>query len=420
MNKKTKQLYYILIYICIKGLLIKLIGHADTFNFLADIMIFYIAYKAPHGKKGELRELLGKGVLFSIGIFLLVGIISDFLNLTAPLTVIWGLRMILRYFLLFYAIIKLERNHDFIDFRKIIYNVFRWNVLVCFTEYLLDRTGDLMGGTFIGNGELSVFLLICLLCFSLDYFVKRISSRNFAIRMAIIFTIAIWAEIKLFYFLIPLSIYTIYVLIKKFSVTHIVILCVAYFSFVPVMEYVLSLYYDKQYVEHVFDYDNIVRETSHAGYNLSAIGRSFNRSTCIKQAEELFLTDPLHYAIGWGIGAGSNSDRFGTWINQKYRDTAYFYFTSSYVLIETGWIGYIAFLLMYLFIVFRFWKIYRNNEKNLVVKYWTVLGLTMSIMTFLFIWYNDRPYADYYLPFCLWAFCFLEIRRSKRISFDNE
>ena len=99
----------------------------------------------------------------------------------------------------------------------------------------------------------------------------------------------------------------------------------------------------------------------------------------------------------------------------KYRHTGYFYFTSSFVLIETGWIGYILFISIYLFIMLRFLYYYIKSKNN-QEKYWAAIGTMMGIMTFMFIWYNSAPYVDYYLPFMLWGFCFLGILKNKTIK----
>lgn len=419
MEKLRKYLYYIILFIFIKGVLIKFLGNKDVFDLMTDVLVFYIAYKVPRGEKGEVRSMLGKGVVWATGTFLFVGLLADLINLVPPLTVLWGVRMFARYFLLLYAIIKLCDAHDVGLFKGFLYRMFKWNVIACVVEFLLGRMGDSMGGTFVGNGQLILFLMICLILFTVDYFNRSISLVNFLIRIASVFVIAMWAEIKLLYFFVPLCVYTGYVLIRKFSIGHIITLTMAYFLLIPVMQFALSFYFGEKYVNDVFDRDYVEQETHHDGYNLAAIGRSFNRGTCIIKAESMFLQDPTHYYLGHGIGSGTNSGTFGTWIKQRYEDTAYFFFTSSYVLIETGWIGYIAFLLIYLFITIRFWKSFWHQEDD-AIRYWAALGMMMGLFTFMLIWYNDRPYADYYLPFILWAFCLLAIERKGKETDEDE
>ena len=92
-----------------------------------------------------------------------------------------------------------------------------------------------------------------------------------------------------------------------------------------------------------FDMEFIQEETSHA-YTLSeeAADFSFNRSTCVEMASTLILNDPIHLLFGYGVGSGNTSEKFGTWISATYsKITSYNWFTSSWLLIEYGWVGYI-------------------------------------------------------------------------------
>ena len=395
------------------------LGSKDVFDLITDILVLYIAYKAPRGETRETRGLLGTGVVWAATVFFSVGLFADVINIVPVPTIFWGVRMVARYFLLLYAIIKLCDYHDVDVFKKFIYKLFKWNAIACAIEMYLGYSGDVMGGSFVGNAQLILFMIISLIIFTTDFFNGKISLKSYIGRIVIIFVIAMWAEIKFLYFFTPLCVYSGYVLVRKFHVGHIIGLILAYSLLIPVMQLALRFYYPEEYVNKVFDMEYIEQETHHDGYNLSAIGRSFNRGTCVEKAETLLLQDPLHYWIGHGLGSGTNSGTFNTWINQRYRDTGYFYFTSSYLLIETGWIGYIAFLLVYLFITIRFWKAYWHQEDE-TIRYWATLGMMMGLFTFMLIWYNDRPYVDYYLPFILWAFCLLGVvRKGKEMDEDE-
>ena len=109
-----------------------------------------------------------------------------------------------------------------------------------------------------------------------------------------IFT-AMAAEIKIMYFTIPLAIYAVYVFIKKFSITHVITLIIAYFCLIPAMKTILLLMYNEQYVNKVFNIEAIEKETK-GSYNLSenAANISFNRSTCVEKATLIILKDEIH------------------------------------------------------------------------------------------------------------------------------
>lgn len=419
MTKQKKLLFYILFYIFVRGFLIILFGNSDMFNVLADVLVFYIAYKVKRKRLVAIKQSIGKPIKYSLYVFFTVGIIASLINAMPIVSLLWGIRMFLRYVVLFCVIYAICDENDAKYAHQKLYYLFNINAVSCLYDFLTGRIGDMMGGIFLGNSSLAVFLVMCVLIYTSDYFSKQISEYRLLFCISISFFIAMVAEIKFLYFVIPLCVYTSYVVMKKFSLFHVSLLVVAYFSLVPLLQYTLSIYYDDEYAEMVFDSEFIEEETTHKNYNLASEHQSFNRGTCVKMAEETFLVDPIHSAIGWGIGSGSNSSSFGTWIHYQFSQTAYFLFTSSYVLSETGWFGYISFLLFYFFVFVHFFSIYLRT-KDERIKYYAAIGMTMAGMTFLFIWYNDKPYADYYIVFILWAFCYVAIeRRRKLLEINN-
>ena len=82
--------------------------------------------------------------------------------------------------------------------------------------------------------------------FSADYLKKRMSLKVYALRIVFFFITAMWGEIKMLYFFLPLCVYGTYVLLKKMSLKHIAILIVAWISAIPILTMVLSLYYDEE------------------------------------------------------------------------------------------------------------------------------------------------------------------------------
>ena len=234
--------------------------------------------------------------------------------------------------------------------------------------------------------------------------------------IAIEMFIAMVAEIKIMYFTIPLAIYAVYVFTKKFSVKHILILVLAFFFLVPTMKSVMYLMYGEEYVNSTFDLDYIQEETSKS-YNLSAEAAdySFNRSTCVEMATTLILQDPIHVMFGYGIGSGNTSETFGTWISASYsKITSYNWFTSSWLLIEYGWVGYIIWILIILLLAYRLLRIYYKG-KDPVVKYWSSLGFVSVMFTPIMAWYNNIPYYNAYFIYLFWAICVGGIRERQKM-----
>lgn len=414
LSQNKKRVYYLVLFIFLKGFIASIIGFEEIMNVFADICVFYLAYKVSKSSSIQLKYILGKKLVVLINLFFFIGIVSAFVNFIPIPTILWGVRMFVRYFLLLYVVACTFHKSDIEWIRNFMYNIFKWNTFACLYQLYIYRTGDWMSGITHNNGELAILMVVFDLFFSMEYFMGRMTKYSLIYRFLITIFIAMWAEIKFLYFVLPLCIYSSYVLAKKTNFVNVLVLVIASLFFVPTMKYILSFYYSDEYIEKTFDTDEIVKETSHDRYNLAAEGVSFNRNTCIEKTNELFLYDPLHYAIGWGIGSGTNSGRFKTWIGFQHEQTAYFFFTSSYVLLETGWLGYLTFLLIYVFIMLRFlyyYVMYKDQQS----RFWSSFAIALCGFTFLFIWYNDTPYAYYYIPFVIWAFCFVAISRHNPI-----
>lgn len=414
--KQDKIFWGTLLFIFVKGFIIKTFGNFDLINLLADVLVIYCAVKTPKIQIKNVIKITGRPIIFSLFFFFLIGIIGDIVNSVPIKTSIWGIKNFLRFFLLTYSIIGRYKFLDSYTFKKLVTKLFYLNLLAITIDFFAGRKGDSMGGIFLGNGDLAIFLIVSLFLFTSDYFVGRKKKLLVVGAYVSSFIIAMLAEIKFLYLIIPMCLYLSYVLIKKMTIMNITVFILSCMFIVPSLKYALSFYYNDAYIEAIFNEEERDEYLSNSGYNLGMADNGFNRNTSIENVQLLFFRDNLTPSlVGYGLGSASNSKTFGTWIADKYRFTGYFFFTSSFVLIETGWIGYILFISIYLFIMLRFLYYYIKSKNN-QEKYWAAIGTMMGIMTFIFIWYNSAPYVDYYLPFMLWGFCFLGILKNKTIK----
>ncbi len=414
--KQDKIFWGTLLFIFVKGFIIKTFGNFDLINLLADVLVICCAVKTPKIQIQNVIKITGRPIIFSLFFFFLIGIIGDIVNSVPIKTSIWGIKNFLRFFLLTYSIIGRYKFLDSYTFKKLVTKLFYLNLLAITIDFFAGRKGDSMGGIFLGNGDLAIFLIVSLFLFTSDYFVGRKKKLLVVGAYVSSFIIAMLAEIKFLYLIIPMCLYLSYVLIKKMTIMNITVFILSCMFIVPTLKYALSFYYNEAYIEAIFNEEERDEYLSNSGYNLGMADNGFNRNTSIENVQLLFFRDNLTPSlVGYGLGSASNSKTFGTWIADKYRFTGYFFFTSSFVLIETGWIGYILFISIYLFIMLRFLYYYIKSKNN-QEKYWAAIGTMMGIMTFMFIWYNSAPYVDYYLPFMLWGFCFLGILKNKTIK----
>lgn len=213
-------------------------------------------------------------------------------------------------------------------------------------------------------------------------------------------------EIKLMYVMLPLTVYSAYFMVKKKNANMIIVTCLFAIFLVPFIRYTLSYYYDDNYIRKTLDRDEVGNYVEGSGYG--GVKQSINRNSCIEMTNTILLKNTHNLLAGYGLGSGSASDNFGTEIYKQYKETNYYYFTTSYVLVELGWIGYILFLCIYIFIFLRFLHLFRTY-RDYIIKFWTSLGLFISLVTFIMIWYAQGPYADYYFAYIIWGMCIVAI-----------
>lgn len=418
---KKKILYVVLYLILLNGLIQTYLLKSEFIPAIADVLIFYVAFTVRNNLRA-VNRMVGSFVV-ALYVLLLVGsTVVAVVNDMPFLSTLWGLRMVLRYLLLFMMVYKYFDANDIAKYKRIIFKFFWINAAVVAFQFFVERKdGDFIGGIFSFNGDLVMFNLFVTFLMSKEYFTGHLKKSRFLWLIAIEMFTAMVAEIKLMYFVIPLAIYAVYIFTKKFRAKHIIILAVAFFCLVPAMKAVMSLMYDENYVTNTFDIDAIEEETSH-DYNLSeeAMGLSFNRSTCVEKASAFILRDPNHLMFGYGIGSANTSQIFGTWISAQYsKITSYNWFTPSWLLIEYGWVGYVIWILILFGIVWRFFSIYRRSHDE-VLKYWSSLGTISAMFTYILAWYGNLPYFNAYFIYLFWAVCFTAISiRQKALQSGN-
>lgn len=74
-------------------------------------------------------------------LFWAVGLFSDAINLVKPTAVIWGVRMVFRYSLLFLLIIKNFDESDLYKLRKVLDYSFYINAVFVFLQFFMGVTG---------------------------------------------------------------------------------------------------------------------------------------------------------------------------------------------------------------------------------------------------------------------------------------
>lgn len=388
---QRKIILFIFFFISIWGILSNIFP--KSFYFITDLLLAYLSLNIlyKNSKLKQLYKLFKLNTLKYImwGIFV-VGIISSLINLIQPFLVIWELRSFFRGYLFFILCILYLKASDV----RLILSYFDFllylNLIICGFEYFfLHEKGDVLGGTFIGNGDLSLLCLIMIPYTIFRFFKYEITSKRFLFNFISFFAIASFAELKFIYYVIFLVSLLAILFVKKnkrikqyiISLPFILIIGIAIIINLMGKEYFNSLIDDEQITEYV---------TKEGGYGF--IEGSINRGTAIKQTEEIFFENKslINKYIGYGLGAACISNIFTGPLYAHYSWSNYWYFATSYILIEQGWIGFILFLLFWISLSYRYFSLSKTRKSSLILS-----CLFISSLMILNIWYNASIKGDF-------------------------
>ncbi len=407
---QRKVTLFIFFFISIWGILSNIFPR--SFYFIIDLLLVYLSLNILY-ENSKIRQLYRLFKLNSLkyimwGIFV-VGIISSLINLIQPLLVIWELRTFFRGYLFFTICILYLRLSDV----KLILSYFDillyLNLIICgFQYFFLHEKGDVLGGTFIGNGDLSLLCLIIIPYTIFRFFKYEITFKKFVFNFISLFAIASFAELKFIYYIIILvSLFAMFFVkrnkrIKQYiiSLPFIIFIGIAIIINLMGKEYFNSLINDEQITEYV---------TKESGYGF--IEGSFNRGTAIKQTQEIFFDNkpPINKYIGYGLGSACTSNIFTGPLYTDYAWTNYWYFATSYILIEQGWIGFILFLLFWILLSYRYFSLSKIKRNSLILS-----CLFISSLMILNIWYNASIKGDFiYILYIFLALPFILCKYNK-------
>lgn len=410
--KYDKLLVFFLLYwILYSGLIRIFIFNHDIFSIIPDCILLYLFIRAcRYKKKPKISQYINQFIPIFCSIFLVFGTISMLINGCFIIPYFWNIRFYLRALLTFYIIWQTMDINDCQKFKKIMYYAFLPNLLFCLIENSTGRGGDALGGLFGGgNMEMVLYLMLMTFLSTADYYNKKISKFKFLSIITVSLFLSFLGEIKLLYITIPLFWYIGNVLFHKFRFKQVITLAIGLLLFIPVMQFFLSFFYDTDYVESVFTMERTKAYTAESSFIVGQ-ENGMNRSSSIKMTNELILKDIPHLISGYGIGASSTSTIFYSPIGTKYRESFFFLFTPSYIMVETGWIGLILYLSLYMLLLCTFIKYYKKYYHDSILKYWATLGILSTIITFVLIWYNITPILIFLIFYCFFAFCLVAIR----------
>lgn len=341
-------------------------------------------------------------IIISLGIavYAFICFISASISLVDPVLVLWAIRNTFRGILFFELLIAfLDRN----DLERL-FNIFLFFqcislVLSLCQVFVFDLPQDKLiqdsvGGIFgYGNGAgTNTFGIICSSYFLISFIMTGHGGKKAIIACVSSLIIAALAEEKVFfiYFLILLVSILLYPKIHLLKKTYVIIISII--GMIISLNVLGTLY--PSMLEVMTDLDKILSYSSvtyKGGYMLPRIG-SFSI------IENLFFDGEKQLLFGIGFGASETSSFFQSDFYREFGYYNYRWFTHQWTFIETGFLGFISYLGIFIAILFTNFKILRNGSKGTSI--FTLTSIACSICMIISIWINATLKVDMcYLAF---------------------
>lgn len=352
-------------------------------------------------KKRSLPNAQAIKLFHIVGAFFICSLCGIAFHYISGIYYLWGIRNSIRFFVFFFACICFLSSKS-VDHYFVFFNKLYWiNVPVVLYQYLvMGKEQDNLGGIFgVGrgcNGYTNIFLLIVITLSILRYMHFKEKLMICLAKCVIAMLIAALSELKMFFFEL-LIVATAAMLLTRFSFRKLLIgitIAAGIFIGVRLLIYIFPMYDD------FFTKEGILKLiTSKKGYTSS---NDISRLTAIPVALNRFLSTNIDKLFGLGLGNCdfASFDFLITPFYRQYGNLNYVWFSSAFLVLETGLVGLILYDAFFVYLFFAAGK--RNQEGSAPVIY-CQLARIMSLICLVLIFYNAslRTEAAFMMYFVL-------------------
>ena len=301
---------------------------------------------------GRIKETFSSfsyhSVVAAFYVFCIVLLFSDVLNQVSPTPIVWALRKTFRFFLFFVSCVVILNEQDSKKMCKCLLPLQFLNIgLALFEYFVLKKSQDNLGGIFGTasgcNGYLNAFFLILLCYFAIYCLSGKESIWKLVFVCVSTLAIAGMAELKFYYieFLIVMVV-CCFIYLKKVRA-----FIIAFFSVVSLLAgfWVFAQIFPDAAAQ-LLDFDALFKYSSEgmAGYELSRFG-SFSEISHM-----IFNDDFQECLLGIGFGNAEFSASIPMFTSSFYHVWGflnYRWFAHQMWFIETGYLGFISFVLLF-------------------------------------------------------------------------
>lgn len=349
----------------------------------------------------NLPNIQAKTLGIIAGVFFFMTLIGFLLNYQSLLYYFWGLRNNARFFVFFFACICFLSGQSIEAYLRFFDGLFWLNLpAVLYQYFVLGKTQDYLGGIF-GiekgcNGYMNIFLVIIVTKSILYYMYQKENLTQCLVKVAVALMIAVLSELRIFFleFVIIVILATV---ITKFSYRKLWVLIGAMVGVLVAVQMFTALFPE---FSGWFSLESIWKTaSSKSGYT----GRNdLNRMTAVSIVLNRFLPSGLDKLFGLGLGNCdyASFDFLITPFYRAYKNLNYSWFSTAFLVLETGVAGLSLYIAFFVAIYFFANKRKKIAQGNLI---YCQLAQIMAVLSVSIIIYNSsmRTEAAYMMYFIL-------------------
>lgn len=371
-------------------------GLPEYIRYINDLLLISVLVTLKHDIFCVFRKASASAYLTVVLAFALVCFFSGLLGAVPPLLMLWAFRNTFRGIVYVLCVVYYLRAEDI----KEIFGILFWLqiinlALALYQFFVLHNNMDSVGGIFgMGNGAgVNAFnVLICSYFFA-SYLNHECSIIKPVISITCAFVIAGIAEEKMSYIALVFVI-VMAVLVMRFTLRKAGVIALGMAAVIGGYMILQQLYPSMfEVMSSVAGIQDYLTGTIEGGYELPRVG-----SFAI--ISKLFFGGSLLrelFGIGFGGAETSSFDFLNSAFYSSYGYLHYRWFTHQWTFLETGWIGFISLLLIFVvsLICYHFGR--RRGADSVLI----LVGICMASYCIISLWYNatlkiDMSYIAYF------------------------
>lgn len=348
-------------------------------KFVIDFLLIALLFRHPFLYMSEANFKWTKSLYLLLFLSFAVG---GIINAVSPFNFFWGFRSEMMGVLIMFATASYLRPEDIRTlFKYFFYFQFLNFVCAAYQYHVLGYFQDFNNGAFTGGAGQDIFCGALMVYYFYEYINKRCEKWKVVFVFLSVLYIAVVEEEK-FIIMEMMLLMFYYTLSSKLNFVKILLLVIGG----GVMIFAIGELGEingGDHAETLLSPDKMLEyaQMQGAGYELPRIGSS-------AIIGKLFFSDPLQYFFGLGLGVCEDSSLsiVNTSFFNRYGELHYMWFPFQIIFMQTGWIGIVLFVTVYVKLVIVNIKEKRNCSDQFTHVY--DFGIVITLLCIVYIWYN--------------------------------